>query len=99
MAIYLLFVTFVDLSAGHTFTKELLNSVGENVTSDDMPVYTTPLSSCCCDVNLDLTSVCPQANQSFPTRCSANAVPTNIGNILSLSSWSWSWFVSQLGSR
>ena len=70
--------------AGHTFTKELLNSVGENVTSDDMPVYTTPLSSCCCDVNLDLTSVCPQAKQSFPTRCSANAVPTNIGNILSL---------------
>ena len=70
--------------AGHTFTKELLNSVGENVTSDDMPVYTTPLSSCCCDVNLDLTSVCSQAKQSYPTRCSANAVPTNIGNILSL---------------
>ena len=74
-------VTIVDPSAGQTFAKEL-KSVNEIVPTADIPRLLSHMSLLYrrYDVILDLTSVCSQAIQSFPTRCSANAVPTNTGN-------------------
>ena len=45
--------------------------MSENVSADDMwrltaRLHHTSLSSCCCNVILDLTSVYSQAEQSFP---------------------------------
>ena len=57
-------VTIVDPYTGQTFAKELKGVSEIVLTADTALPYISPI--CRCDVILDLTSVCSQANTEFP---------------------------------